>query len=82
MRENIEFQWQVSRNMIEPQDLTMRELEVLKLIADGYTSGEIAKKLNVVAETVYSHRKSMMEKFQVKNAAHLVAYALRNKILK
>ncbi|MBL7860285.1 MAG: response regulator transcription factor [Cyclobacteriaceae bacterium] len=61
--------------------LTRREIEVLKLIAEGLTNQEIADKLFVSASTVDSHRKNLISKLQVKNTAALVRTAFENKII-
>lgn len=55
--------------------LTRREVEVLKLIADGLTNQEIADKLFISAWTVDSHRKNLLIKFDAKNTASLVKMA-------
>lgn len=56
--------------------LTKREREILELISDGMTNGEIAAKLFVTVTTVDSHRKNMLTKFDVKNTAALVKLAV------
>jgi DNA-binding NarL/FixJ family response regulator len=61
--------------------LTRREIEVLKLIAEGLTNAEIADKLFVSVSTVDSHRKNLISKFQAKNTAALVRTALANRII-
>ena len=61
--------------------LTRREIEVLKLIAEGLTNQEIADKLFVSTSTVDSHRKNLISKMQVKNTAALVRTALEKKII-
>lgn len=61
--------------------LTRREIEVLRLIAEGLTNHEIAEKLFVSDSTVDSHRKNLISKLQVKNTAALVRTALENKII-
>jgi DNA-binding NarL/FixJ family response regulator len=61
--------------------LTRREIEVLKLIAEGLTNHEIAAKLFVSDSTVDSHRKNLISKLQVKNTAALVRTAMENKII-
>jgi DNA-binding NarL/FixJ family response regulator len=63
-------------------NITDKQLEVLKLIADGYSSEEIAKKLGNSKKTIDSIRIEMLNKFQVTNAASLVAYGFRKKWLK
>lgn len=61
--------------------LTRREIEVLKLIAEGLTNQEIADRLFVSASTIDSHRKNLISKLQVKNTAALVRKAFEKKIL-
>ena len=55
--------------------ISPREKQVLKLIADGFSSKEIAELLYISNHTAVSHRKNLIEKFQVKNTAHLVRRA-------
>lgn len=61
--------------------LTRREIEVLKLVADGLTNIEIAEKLFISVTTVDSHRKNLISKLQVKNTAALVRVAIENKMI-
>jgi DNA-binding NarL/FixJ family response regulator len=61
--------------------LTRRELEILRLIADGLTNPEIADKLFISLSTVDTHRKSLMRKLNLKNTALLVRYALEHKLV-
>jgi len=63
------------------RQLTKRELDVLKLIAQEYTSEEIAKKLFIAKSTVDTHRKNLIFKLKVKNAVGLGLYAERNKLI-
>ncbi len=58
-----------------PDDLSAREVEVLKLIALGHTNGEIAGKLYLSVRTVESHRAHIQQKTQRTSRAQLVAYA-------
>ena len=55
--------------------VSLREKEVLRLIADEYTSKEIAKQLIISNHTALSHRQNLMEKLGVKNTAGLVRRA-------
>lgn len=52
--------------------ITRREREVLMLIAEGLTTTEIADQLFISPHTVESHRKNLMEKFQVKNTTSVI----------
>ncbi len=62
----------------EPYDhLTAREREILKLIADGHTSREIADTLFISLKTVLGHRTKIMEKLDIHNRTELIKYAMR-----
>ncbi len=61
--------------------LTKRELEIIRLIADGLTNNEIAARLFLSNVTVNTHRKNMLAKLQLKNTASLVKYAAEHKLL-
>jgi DNA-binding NarL/FixJ family response regulator len=54
---------------------TNKEIHILKLLAKGYSSKEIAEKLSLSYHTIESHRKNMLTKFNVKNIANLVYLA-------
>ncbi|MGB7393380.1 MAG: LuxR C-terminal-related transcriptional regulator [Pricia sp.] len=56
--------------------ISVREQEVLQLIASGYSSKEIAAALFISNHTAISHRKNLIQKFKVKNTAHLVRKAV------
>jgi DNA-binding NarL/FixJ family response regulator len=58
------------------EGLSPRELQVLRLVADGKTSKEIAVLLNIGLQTVRSYRKTMMKKLGVNNVAGLTQLAL------
>ncbi|UYZ62675.1 response regulator [Hymenobacter weizhouensis] len=60
----------------KPTDLSSRELEVLKLIAEGLTNAEIADKLFTSKRTIETHRQNIIEKTQAKNTAALIRYAM------
>ncbi|MBS1892000.1 MAG: response regulator transcription factor [Actinobacteria bacterium] len=61
-----------------PEDpLTPRELEVVKLIAEGHTSEEIAELLVISKKTVDRHRANMLEKLGMRNRVELTRYAIR-----
>ncbi len=56
--------------------LTMREREVLKLLAEGKKTNEIASALYISPYTVRRHRSNIMEKLDIRNLADLVKYAI------
>lgn len=57
--------------------LTLREREVLQLVAEGRTTIEVAEILNVSVKTVETHRRQIMKKLQVHGVAELTKYAIR-----
>ena len=59
-------------------NLTKREEEILKLIAQEYTTTQIAEKLFISFFTVETHRKNLIRKLNVKNVAGLVKFAIKN----
>lgn len=61
--------------------ISRREREVLTLIADGFTTVEIAKKLFISVPTVNTHRKSLLAKFNVNNTAGLIKIAVKNNLV-
>ena len=69
-------------NIILELDLNERELEVLKLIADGFTNLEIADKIFLSKRTVEGYRQNLLDKTKVKNTAELVKYAFQHGLLK
>lgn len=70
----------VNTTEIEKQ-LTAREIEIIRYIADGLTNHEIAGKLFLSIVTVDTHRKNMLAKLKLKNTASLVKYAADHKLL-
>ena len=61
--------------------LSDRELEVLKLLVTGLSNKEIADKLFISIHTVVSHRKNISQKTGIKSQAGLTIYAISNKII-
>ena len=61
--------------------ITPREMKILELIGQGYSSGQIATSLGISAHTVDGHRKKLLIKFNVKNAAELVQKAIQTNAL-
>lgn len=65
----------------ELQILTPREMEVLRLVAEGRTNQEIANQLVLSIKTVQSHRANVMEKLDLQDITHLVRFAIRHKLI-
>ncbi|MBE2190380.1 MAG: response regulator transcription factor [Desulfobulbaceae bacterium] len=75
---------QIIQNKVMPSNIedakqvtiTKREQDVLNLVAEGLTSAEIAKNLDLSIRTVESHRYNIMQKLGIKSAASLVKFAV------
>ena len=61
----------------DPELLTPRELEVVKQIAEGYTTDEIAEMLVISPRTVERHRENILGKLELRNRVELTRYAIR-----
>ena len=77
-----EYLEQAGKGETPPTDpLTPRELQVVKLIAEGYSSAEIATELVISRKTVDHHRANILEKLGMRNVAELTRYAIRRGLL-
>ena len=61
--------------------LTPREIEVLKLIVQGYTNRQIGEELNISVRTAESHRANLSEKLGLRSRVELVRYARENGLI-
>ena len=61
--------------------LTTREIEILKLFAEGFINKEISDKLDISIRTVETHKNHIMKKLELKSTVELIKYAIRNKIV-
>lgn len=64
-----------------PSGITQREIEILKLIANEFSSQQIASQLNISLNTVESHRKNIYQKLNIKNLAGAIRFALQNHLI-
>jgi len=71
----------VDQSLKENDDLTQREIEILKLAASGISNKDIADKLFISIKTVDAHKNHIMVKLKLKNTAEMVLYAVKNKII-
>jgi DNA-binding NarL/FixJ family response regulator len=65
----------------EPVHLSVREQEIITLIAEGMTNANIAEALFISPHTVNTHRKNIMQKLGVKNTASIVMYAVKSNLV-
>lgn len=61
--------------------MTPREQELARLLADGYSTKEVADILNISPKTAETHRASIMKKLKAKNVTDIVKYCIRNRII-
>ncbi len=87
---NIYFSREVSNEIMrslssrveeEVYHLTEREIEIVKLIAQEFSNGEIAKKLSISERTVETHRKNIYRKTNTKTIVGLIKYAVEQKLI-
>ena len=80
--ENIDVnQFEKHAEELKQVNLSERELEIIKLIAEGYTNAQIAVVLYISNHTVNTHRKNIMKKIGVNNTAGIVMYAVKMKLV-
>lgn len=72
---------EIHNNDVEHEQLSEREIEVLKLIVKGFSNKEVADNLNISIHTVISHRKNISQKTGIKSQSGLTIYAISNKII-
>lgn len=63
---------------MEKELLTDREKEIVRLLANGLSTKEIAEKLSISFNTVETHRRNMLKKHNCKNTTELVYFAAKN----
>jgi len=66
---------------LQKLDISKREIEILQLICQQYTSTEIGQKLFISTRTVEGHRKRLLDKTGVRNIAGLIIYAMKNQLV-
>lgn len=65
----------------ESEVLSVREREILQMLAEGRSNKEVADGLHISIKTVETHRANIMKKLGLKNIADLVLYAVRNQLI-
>jgi DNA-binding NarL/FixJ family response regulator len=79
--EILEKNFTVLNNSCEGINISFREEEIIRLIADGFSNKEIADKLFLSPHTVNTHRKNIMHKLGVNNTAGIVIFAIKKEII-
>jgi DNA-binding NarL/FixJ family response regulator len=82
----LEQMGRLQREVLDPRGLTLRgltsrEVDVLKLVADGFETREIATRLSYSERTVKNVLHGLTTRLQLRNRAHAVAYALRHDLI-
>ncbi|HSF23195.1 MAG TPA: response regulator transcription factor [Blastocatellia bacterium] len=65
----------------KPHRLTLRQKEVLQLLAEGHSMKEVAYILGVTPRTVAFHKYTMMEQLELKSSAELIQFAIKSSVL-
>lgn len=65
----------------QEEKLSSREMEILKMFAEGSSNKEIADQLAISIRTVESHKNHIMQKLELKSTVDLVKFAIKNKII-
>jgi DNA-binding NarL/FixJ family response regulator len=74
-------EWMADDSTGPSEPLTLREREVLKLIAEAYTNKAIGATLHLSEKTVESHRANLMRKLEMRDRVELVRYAIRRGLI-
>lgn len=69
------------KSTFESEVLSVREREILQMLAEGRSNKEVADGLHLSVKTVETHRANIMKKLGLKNIADLVLYAVRNQLI-
>lgn len=62
--------------------LSPREIEIIQLISDGLTNGDIADRLFISIHTVSTHRKNILRKLNLNKSSELIMYAIKNGLVR
>lgn len=81
MRQLDKLASQANVNRLDDKVFSVREIEILHLIAEGQTNMEMAEKLFISKRTVEGHRQSLIDKTGSRNTAALIRYAVLNGII-
>jgi DNA-binding NarL/FixJ family response regulator len=74
-------EWMADDSTGPQEPLTLREREVLKLIAEAHTNREIGGLLHLSTKTVESHRANLLRKLGMRDRVELVRYAIRRGLI-
>jgi DNA-binding NarL/FixJ family response regulator len=69
-------------NVSRTTNPTRREREVLKLIAEGSTTKEVAQRLGISVKTAQAHRENLKQKLELHSTAAMVRYAIKHKLIR
>ena len=78
---NIENKKEETKKTLDDYNITERERNILKLIADGHSNTEIAEELIISQNTVKNHVASLLSKLAVKDRTQIAVFALKNNLL-
>ncbi len=79
--ESLQSNFKTDEDAIQLSKLTEREIDVLRLIAEGLSNKEIGDRLFISHRTVDTHRTNLMKKLEVHNIAGLIKFAIKNGLI-
>lgn len=72
----------IEENKVDKEKaLTKREIEVVRLVSEGFINKEIADQLNISIRTVDAHKSNVMQKLNIKSNVEIVKYAIKHKLI-
>ena len=80
-RKVVQFFQQGSQARKEGDELSVREREVLQLVAEGHGNQSIARKLTLSVKTVEAHKSHICQKLGVRGRTELIKYAIRKGLI-
>jgi DNA-binding CsgD family transcriptional regulator len=75
------FETDLNESLFYPYHISQKEMEALRLLADGFAYKEMAEKLDLSQSAVEKRIRPLFQRFNVKNNAHLIAFAFQNNLL-
>jgi DNA-binding NarL/FixJ family response regulator len=76
-----DFEQKPSEGIIDFRGITPREIEIITMLSEGFTTHEISDRINISEKTVERHKSNLLKKLHLRNTAHLVRIACENGLL-
>lgn len=80
-RPRIKFHPIYPEGRVDEEYISERQMEMVRLLAEGHTAGETAMAMKITRYTVETYRKDLIRRLKLKNTAHLITFFFKNGIL-